>query len=609
MLEEIIKENTKYTIEEIEVIRPYGFIYITRNNITNEQYIGQKKLTNDWKTYLGSGSLLKIAVSKYGKDNFSRKIIALAYSKEELNKLEIEFIKNNNAVEDNNYYNISNGGGGGYRLNRAVRNNIFRISSLSSKQENYYSKISNDLFCSKEKSSILQKNNNDYKTLYILDFLYTNINRRNIIKFRLKDMITDCGFMCNSRKDESSNRFKDILCNFQANGIIKSDIDFQKIKINDSLTCSLEINLNNKFFTLYDFEKDKILNQTTVGKIDNHKLFLFYTYLKCMISKNSINNSKSTAISFKQINEDLGIIDISINKYNDALIKLDMIRKDSAGLWYYIDDINKSLKESCNIYTLYTNEEDSQHNLKEGIKYWKQLDTNRNRVFKGTREYENNNRKLNGELGSIIKKENLGTVTAEDIVRKSEILASTKPDEEKYKIMSILDSNEVKLLSNIFEGKSERLFEKYSNLENSLRLLDIEEFTDEGEYQLAKGIKYDDYKWVMINYKEDEHQKFVDWVAKKKIDVFEVDDNSFVKVDKGRGLQNNKRKAIIEEPEIFDDWFEVDNSDNNELTDEEYQAKQECIELNRAQIPDEVLKEIEEDMYNRNKENIFEMFS
>ena len=600
----------EFTIKEVEAIDPYGFIYKTTNNKNGKMYIGQKKLTNDWKTYLGSGSLLKIAVSKYGKDNFSRKIIYLAYSKEELNKLEIEFIKNNNAVGDSNYYNISNGGGGGYRLNRAVRNNIFRISSLSSKQENYFSKISNELFCSKEKSSILQKNNNDYKTLYILDFLYTNINRRNIIKFRLKDMITDCGFMCNSRKDESSNRFKDILCNFQANGIIKSDIDFKKIKINDNLTCSLEINLNNEFFILYDFEKDRILNQTTVSKIDNHKLFLYYTYLKCMISKNSINNSKSTAISFRQINEDLGIIDISINKYNDALVKLDMIRKDSAGLWYYKDDINKSLKESCNIYTLFTNEEESDHNLKEGIKYWKKLDTNQNRVFKGTREYENNNRKLNGELGSIIKKENLGTVTAEDIVRKGEILASTKPDEEKYKIMSILDANPNELLSHIFEVKNIDISEKYYDLEDSLGLMNGED--------LAEGIKYEDYKWVMINYKENEHQKFIDYVVKKKTDVFDIIDNRTPAETKGRGLQNNKRKLIIEdtvnvtvsnEPDIFEDWFNVDECDNNnDLTDEEYQAKQECIELNHAQIPDEVLREIEEDMYNRNKENIFEMF-
>ena len=201
------------------------------------------------------------------------------------------------------------------------------------------------------------------------------------------------------------------------------------------------------------------------------------------------------------------------------------------------------------------------------------------------------------------------TVTAEDIVRKGEILASTKPDEEKYKIMSILDANPNELLSNIFEGKNIEISEKYYDLEDSLGLMDGE--------NLADGIKYEDYKWVMINYKENEHQKFIDYVVKKKTDVFDIIDNRTSAEIKGRGLQNNKRKLIIEdtvnvtvsnEPDIFEDWFNVDECDNNnDLTDEEYQAKQECIELNHAQIPDEVLREIEEDMYNRNKENIFEM--
>ena len=597
MLEEKI-----YSIEELEVIKPYGFIYITTNKINSRKYIGQKKLTNDWRTYLGSGSLLKIAVLQYNKNNFNREIIAIAYSKEELNKLEIDSIKIHNAVEDSHYYNISSGGGGGYKLKKGARNNIFRIDSLKSKQENYLSKIPNELFYANGKSSILKNNNNDYKTLYILDFLYMNQNRRNIIKFRLKDMISDCGFIHNSRRGNSCDRFKEILCNFQENKIIKSSIDFRKAKINDNLICSLAIYFNNNYFTLYDSEKDKILNQTTVDKVDNHKLFLYFSYLKCMISKDSVSNSKSTILSHKLINEDLGITNISIDKYNIALIELDMIRKDSAGLWYYKDDINKALKESCNIYTLFTNEDESTHNLKEGIKYWKKLDTNQNRVFKGTREYENNNRKLNGELGSIIKKENLGTVTAEDIVRKGEILASTKPDEEKYKIMSILDANQGELLSNIFEGKNIDISEKYYDLEDSLGLMDGE--------NLADGIKYEDYKWVMINYKENEHQKFVDYVVKKKTDVFDIIDNRTSAEIKGRGLQNNKRKVVVEDtvvdkvatvdneskPDIFDDWFDVDDNecDNNKLTDEEYQAKLECKVANDDQIPYEVKRIIQQ---------------
>ena len=179
--------------------------------------------------------------------------------------------------------------------------------------------------------------------------------------------------------------------------------------------------------------------------------------------------------------------------------------------------------------------------------------------------------KLNGELGSLIKKENLGTATAEDIVRKGEILASTKPDEEKYKIMSILDANPNELLSNIFEGKNIDISERYYDLEDSLGLMDGDD--------LADGIKYEDYKWVMINYKEDEHQKFVDYVVKKKTDVFDIIDNRTSAEIKGKGLQNKKKKLIIEDtvvdktvnvnneskPDIFEDWFDVDECDNSKL--------------------------------------------
>jgi len=77
---------------------------------------------------------------------------------------------------------------------------------------------------------------------------------------------------------------------------------------------------------------------------------------------------------------------------------------------------------------------------------------------------------------------------------------------------------------------------------------------------------------------------------------------------KGRGLQNNKRKVIIEDtvvdkvlivdneskPDIFEDWFDVDECDNNKLTDEEYQAKLECEVANDDLISDDVKRIIQQ---------------
>lgn len=90
----------------------YGFIYITTNNINGKRYIGQCKYqqNRDWQTYLGSGTILKKAIKKYGKENFSREIICNAFSREELIELEIHFILEYDAVNNSNFYNMVEGG-------------------------------------------------------------------------------------------------------------------------------------------------------------------------------------------------------------------------------------------------------------------------------------------------------------------------------------------------------------------------------------------------------------------------------------------------------------------------------------------------------------------
>lgn len=94
----------------------YGFIYITTNIINNRKYIGQKTFTGNWETYLGSGKILKQAVDKYGVHSFTRRIVYLAKTGEELNFAEKLFIKSRNAIKSSTYYNIHEGGKGGNTL-------------------------------------------------------------------------------------------------------------------------------------------------------------------------------------------------------------------------------------------------------------------------------------------------------------------------------------------------------------------------------------------------------------------------------------------------------------------------------------------------------------
>ena len=228
--------------------------------------------------------------------------------------------------------------------------------------------------------------------------------------------------------------------------------------------------------------------------------------------------------SFKTINEDLGITDDSIDKYNKILIALDLIRIASAGNWYLKDDPNHILKDSCNIYALFIDEETTNLNLKEGVKYWKKLDINSNKIFTDSKEYKNNNKKLNGELGSIIKKEKHGTVTEKDIVRKNEILYSISSDDEQNRIQTLLDANHGELLSSIYNSfNSYDKAEMYNDIEFKLGLINtIDELI----------IDYDYYKWIMMNYNKDDHTYYANCVEKHKRDNFV----------KPKGLVNKKNK-------------------------------------------------------------------
>ena len=118
-MEDIIKINIDgyevgiYSIEYLTRIKGlYGFIYITTNLINGKMYIGQKKSKNDthWKGYLGSGVALKRAIKKYGKENFDRKIIDIAFNAHELNYLEYFYTQIFDVVKKESWYNQCYGG-------------------------------------------------------------------------------------------------------------------------------------------------------------------------------------------------------------------------------------------------------------------------------------------------------------------------------------------------------------------------------------------------------------------------------------------------------------------------------------------------------------------
>jgi len=90
----------------------YYTIYRTRNLINNKEYTGQH-ITEDLNDlYLGSGTVLKQAIEKYGKENFTKTILFVCDTFEEMNALE-KLIVNEDYIGRSDTYNMALGGKGG----------------------------------------------------------------------------------------------------------------------------------------------------------------------------------------------------------------------------------------------------------------------------------------------------------------------------------------------------------------------------------------------------------------------------------------------------------------------------------------------------------------
>jgi len=87
-------------------------IYETTNIINSKKYIG-KHVTSDLNDgYIGSGTIIGRAIEKYGKDNFTKKILFVYDNEEQMNAKEIELITPDIVLSEQ-YYNIAYGGKGG----------------------------------------------------------------------------------------------------------------------------------------------------------------------------------------------------------------------------------------------------------------------------------------------------------------------------------------------------------------------------------------------------------------------------------------------------------------------------------------------------------------
>lgn len=120
------------------------YIYLIKNTVNGKIYVG-KDASNRIKRineYFGSGLLIRNAIRRYGKHNFTKKIIAQCKDIDELNNAEIFWIsKLPECKVENGGYNIHTGGMGGW----SSVNNHPNIDEIRSKiyTKEFAAKISN----------------------------------------------------------------------------------------------------------------------------------------------------------------------------------------------------------------------------------------------------------------------------------------------------------------------------------------------------------------------------------------------------------------------------------------------------------------------------------
>lgn len=160
-------------------------IYKTTNLINGKIYIG--KDVKNKKSYLGSGTILKKAIEKHGKENFLKEIIEYCKNNDELCKREIYWIKKLNSTNKNIGYNISKGGNGGvFGKIQSKKTRIKKSNSLKNRvfSQKHKERISNALKGVSKSDIHKEKVKESLKKIYLEGFVSPSKGKKHTLEFK-----------------------------------------------------------------------------------------------------------------------------------------------------------------------------------------------------------------------------------------------------------------------------------------------------------------------------------------------------------------------------------------------------------------------------------------
>lgn len=134
----------------------FNYVYIIINSINHKFYIGKHSTKNLDDGYMGSGTVIKRAIKKYGIENFTKRILCFCDTQEEALKVE-EFLVTPYLISREDCYNANIGGKGG-SIKGKKRSEIAKQKISESLKGNQYAKGNHFTLSDARKKQISENN-------------------------------------------------------------------------------------------------------------------------------------------------------------------------------------------------------------------------------------------------------------------------------------------------------------------------------------------------------------------------------------------------------------------------------------------------------------------